>query len=41
MVGLSLALLFALSAPWRGPLVVSGDAIDRVVRDIEDGYFAP
>ena len=41
VVGLSLALLFALSAPWRGPLVVSGDAIDRVIRDIRDGYFAP
>jgi hypothetical protein len=40
VVGLSLALLFALSAPWRGPLVVSGDAIDRVIRDIRDGYFA-
>ena len=32
VVGLSLALLFSLGAPWRGPLVVSGDPIDDVVR---------
>ena len=33
VVGLSLALLFSLAAPWRGPLVVSGSPIDDVLRD--------
>ena len=40
VVGLSLALLFAISAPWDGPLVVSGQSIDAVVRDLGSGYFA-
>jgi hypothetical protein len=40
IVGLSLALLFAISAPWDGPLVASGQSIDAVVRDLESGYFA-
>jgi len=40
VVGLSLALLFALTGPWEGPLVVSGKAIDTVVRDIQSGFFA-
>jgi hypothetical protein len=35
------ALLFALSAPWEGPLVVSGQPIDRVAQDLEAGFFAP
>jgi hypothetical protein len=39
VVGLSLALLFALAAPWRGPLVVSGHPIDAVVHDLRTGYF--
>jgi hypothetical protein len=39
VVGLSLALLFALSAPWDGPLVVSGEPIDTVVRDLRSGFF--
>jgi hypothetical protein len=40
VVGLSLALLFALTAPWNGPLIVSGRAIDTVVRDLQSGFFA-
>jgi hypothetical protein len=39
VVGLSLALLFALSAPWDGPLVVSGRPIDSVLRDLGAGFF--
>ncbi len=39
VVGLSLALLFSLSAPWRGPLIVSGHAIDVVVHDLQTGFF--
>jgi Protein of unknown function (DUF4239) len=41
VVGLSVALLFALSAPWEGPLVVSGQPIDRVAQDLEAGFFSP
>ncbi len=41
VVALSLALLFALSAPWDGPLTVSGDPIDVVVRDLGGGFFHP
>jgi hypothetical protein len=41
VVALSLALLFALSAPWDGPLVVSGRPIDVVVRDLKSGFFSP
>jgi hypothetical protein len=40
VVGLSLALLFSLGAPWRGPLIVSGHPIDAVVRDLQNGFFA-
>jgi hypothetical protein len=40
VVGLSLALLFALTGPWDGPLIVSGKAIDTVVRDLQTGFFA-
>ena len=40
VVGLSLALLFSLSAPWRGPLMVSGHAIDVVVHDLQAGFFS-
>jgi hypothetical protein len=39
VVGLSLALLFALGGPWRGPLVVSGRPIDAVLRDLQSGVF--
>ena len=39
VIGLSLALLFSLSAPWRGPLVVSGGPIDSVVDDLSSGFF--
>ena len=39
VIGLSLALLFALSAPWRGSLTVSGHPIDTVIRDLNTGYF--
>jgi hypothetical protein len=39
VVGLSLALLFSLAGPWRGPLVVSGHPIDDVVDDLQTGYF--
>lgn len=39
VVGLSLALLFSLSAPWRGSLGVSGDPLDAVAHDLETGYF--
>ena len=40
VVGLSLALLFSLGAPWRGSLVVSGQPVDAVVHDLETGFFA-
>jgi hypothetical protein len=40
VVGLSLALLFSITAPWGGPMVVDGDPIDRVVLDIGDGFFS-
>jgi len=39
VVGLTIALLFALTAPWEGPLMVSGRAIDNVVRDLHSGFF--
>ena len=39
VVGLSLALLFSLGAPWRGPLVVSGNPLDDVVRDLQAGWL--
>jgi len=39
VVGLSLALLFSLSAPWRGSLVVSGHPLDAVVHDLDTNYF--
>jgi len=34
-----MALLFALTAPWEGPLVVSGRAVDAVLRDLHTGFF--
>ena len=39
VVGLSMALLFSLGAPWRGPLVVSGRPIDAVIADLQAGFF--
>jgi hypothetical protein len=39
VVGLSMALLFALGTPWRGPITVSGHPIDAVIRDLTTGYF--
>jgi hypothetical protein len=39
VVAFSLALLFALSAPWDGPLVVSGRPIDLILRDLSGGFF--
>jgi hypothetical protein len=39
VVGLSMALLFALGTPWRGPIVVGGQPLDAVVRDLANGYF--
>ena len=41
VIGVSLALLFALGTPWRGPITVSGQPIDAVVRDLNIGYFHP
>jgi len=40
VVALSLALLFSLTAPWRGPLVVSGAPLDQVSRDLRTGFFS-
>jgi hypothetical protein len=39
VVGLSLALLFSLSAPWRGGYIATGEPIDRIVDDLRSGYF--
>jgi len=39
VVGLSLALLFSLAAPWRGPLIVSGHPLDTIVGDLKSGFF--
>ena len=41
VIGLSVALLFALGTPWRGAISVSGQPIDAVVRDLNTGYFHP
>jgi hypothetical protein len=41
VIGLSVALLFALGTPWRGTITVSGHPIDAVVRDLNIGYFHP
>lgn len=41
VIGLSLALLFALGMPWGGPITVSGQPIDNVVQDLQAGYFHP
>jgi len=39
VVGLSLALLFSLSAPWRGPLIVSGHPLDTIIVELKSGFF--
>jgi hypothetical protein len=39
VVGLSMALLFAITAPWAGSLIVSGEPIDIVVDDLETDFF--
>jgi len=39
VVGMSMALVFALGTPWRGPIVVSGHPLDAVARDLANGYF--
>ena len=39
VIGLSIALIFTLGTPWRGPIVVSGGPIDGVIHDITTGYF--
>jgi hypothetical protein len=41
VVGLSVALLFALTGPWDGALEVSGQPIDTVLRDLRSGFFSP
>ena len=40
VVGLSLALLFAIAGPWDGGLVATGEPIDEVLRDLDAGFFA-
>ena len=39
VIGLSVALLFALATPWRGTIEVSGQPLDSVIRDLITGYF--
>lgn len=39
VIGLSLALLFALGTPWQGSITVSGQPIDSVAHDLTTGYF--
>jgi len=39
VVGLSVALLFVLTAPWRGSLVVSGHPLDLIATDLQTGFF--
>jgi hypothetical protein len=41
IVGLSLALLFAIGTPFRGAIVVSGQPIDSVIQGLRTGYFHP
>jgi hypothetical protein len=39
VVGLRVALLISLSAPSDGPLIVSGQPTDTIVRDLQSGFF--
>ena len=41
VVGVCVALLFALGTPWRGAITVSGQPMDNVARDLNTGYFHP
>jgi hypothetical protein len=41
VIGLSIALLFALGTPWRGAITVSGQPIDAVTQGLNTGYFTP
>jgi hypothetical protein len=41
IVGLSLALLFAIGSPFRGAVVVSSQPIDSVIQNLQTGYFHP
>ena len=41
VIGLSVALLFALGTPWRGAITVSGQPIDTVIQELHAGYFHP
>jgi hypothetical protein len=40
VVGLSMALLFALTGPWDGALQVSGQPIDSILHDLRSGFFS-
>jgi hypothetical protein len=40
VVGLSLALLFSISGPWRGPLVVPTQPMTDVIDDLQRGFFS-
>jgi hypothetical protein len=39
VVGLSLALMFSLTAPWRGGLTVGTEPIDSIIDDLRDQIF--
>ena len=39
VVGLSLALMFSLTAPWRGPLTVGTGPIDSIIDGLQAGIF--
>ena len=41
IVGLSLALLFAIGSPFRGAITVSAQPIDSVIQNLQTGYFHP
>jgi hypothetical protein len=41
IVGLSLALLFAIGSPFRGAITVSAQPIDSVIQNLQAGYFHP
>jgi hypothetical protein len=40
VVGLSIALLFAISAPFSGGFLVGGGPLDEVINDLHSGFFA-
>jgi len=39
VVGLSLALLFSISGPWRGPFIVPTQPMTDVINDLQRGFF--